>query len=76
MFISYIKIVVVSHLLWVREHRYHGKNFEEMTQYGEFGCIFKIFHFLCKHNDIISVEGSSIVLYIECLGGMLNRELL
>ena len=45
-----------------------------MTQYGEFGCIhchnyaFKISHFLYKHNDIVSVEGSSIVLCIECLG--------
>ena len=45
-----------------------------MTQYGEFGCIhwhnyaFKISHFLYKHNDIVRVEGSSIVLYIECLG--------
>ena len=25
---------------------------------------------LYKHNDIVSVEGSSIVLYIECLGDM------
>ena len=46
-----------------------------MTQYGEFGCIllclynyaFKIFHFLYKHNDIVSVEGSLIILYIECM---------
>ena len=35
---------------------YHGENFEIMTQYGEFGCIFlrnyafKISHFLYKHN--------------------------
>ena len=47
-----------------------------MTQYGEFGCIhlhnyaFKISHFLYKHNDIVSVKGVSIVLYIECLGGI------
>ena len=52
---------------------------EKMTQYGEFGCIFshiiiyafKISHFLYvyKHNYIVSEEGSSIVLHIECLGG-------
>ena len=29
---------------------------------------FLISHFLYKHNDIITVEGGSIVLYIECLG--------
>ena len=52
-----------------------------MAQYGEFGCIhchnyaFKISHFLYKHNDIVSVEGSSMVLYIECLGGMFFREI-
>ena len=51
-----------------------------MTQYGEFGCInwhnyaFKISHFLYKHNDIVSVEGGSISLYIKCLGGMFLRE--
>ena len=51
-----------------------------MTQYGEFGCIhwhnyaFKFSHFLYNHNDIVSVEGGSIVLYIECLGGMFPRE--
>ena len=51
-----------------------------MTQYGEFGYIhchnyaFKICHFLYKHNDIVSVEGSSMVLYIECLEGMFFRE--
>ena len=50
---------------------YHGENFEIMTQYGEFGCIFlrnyafNISHFLYKHNYIVSVEGSSIVLLIE-----------
>ena len=56
---------------------------EKMTQYGEFGCIFshnyafKISHFLhvYKHNYIVSEEGSSIVLYIECLGGMFLREM-
>ena len=59
---------------------YHRENFEKMTQYGEFGCIFlhkkkkKNSHFLYKHNDIVSVEGSSIVLHIECLGGMFLRE--
>ena len=53
---------------------YHGENFEKMTQNGEFGCKFlhnygfKISHFLYKHNYIVSVEGSSIVLHIECLG--------
>ena len=53
---------------------YHGENFEKMTQYGEFGCIFlhnyafKISPYLYKHNYIVSVEGSSIVLHIECLG--------
>ena len=52
-----------------------------MTQYGELGCIFwhnyafKISHFLYKHTYIVSVEGSSIVLYIECLGGMFLREI-
>ena len=28
---------------------------------------FKISHFLYKHTYIVSVESSSIVLYIECL---------
>ena len=52
-----------------------------MTQYGELGCIlwhnyaFKISHFLYEHTYIVSVEGSSIVLYIECLGGMFPREI-
>ena len=47
-----------------------------MTQYMRFGCIhwhnyaLKFFYFLCKHNDIVSVDGGLIVLYIECLGGM------
>ena len=56
---------------------YHGENFEKMTQYDEFGCIFlhnyafKISHFLYKHNYIVSVEGSSIVLHIKCLGSIL-----
>ena len=36
---------------------------------------FKVSHFLYKHNDIVSVEGGSIVLYIECLGGMFLREI-
>ena len=27
-----------------------------------------------KHDYIVSVEGSSIVLYIECLGGMFLRK--
>ena len=55
---------------------YHRENFEKMTQYGEFGCIFlhnyafKISHILYKHNYIVSVEGSSIVLHIECLRGI------
>ena len=61
---------------------YHRENFEKMTQYGEFGCIFshnyafKISHFLHVyiHNYIVSVEGSSIVLHIECLGGMFLQE--
>ena len=59
---------------------YHGENFEKMTQHGAFGCIllhnyaFKISHFLYKHNYIVNVEGSSIVLHIECLGGMFLRE--
>ena len=35
---------------------------------------FKISHFLYKHNDIVSVEGSSMVLYIECLEYMFFRE--
>ena len=54
---------------------YHGENFEKMTQYIEFGCIFlynyafKISHFLYKTNYIVNVESSSIVLHIECLGG-------
>ena len=50
-------------------------------QYGKFGSrfwhnyAFKISHYLYKHNyDIASVEDSSIVLYIECLGGMFLRE--
>ena len=35
---------------------------------------FKISQYLYKQNDIVSVEGSLIVLYIECLGGMFLRE--
>ena len=62
---------------------YHRENFEIMTQNGEFGYIFlrnyafKISHFLYKHNYIVSVEGSSIVLLIECLGlwGKLLQEI-
>ena len=59
---------------------YRGENFEKMSQYGEFGCIFlhnyafKISHFLYKHNYIVSVEGSSIVLHIECLGSICFSE--
>ena len=62
---------------------YHGENFEKMTQYGEFGCIFlhnyafKISHFLYKHNIIlllVSMEGSWIVLHIECLGNICSSE--
>ena len=59
---------------------YHGENFEKMTQYGEFRCIFlhnyafKISHFLYKHAYIVSVEGSSIVLHIECLGSICFSE--
>ena len=54
--------------------------FEKMTQYSEFGCIFlhnyafKISHFLYKHNYIVNMVGSLIVLHIECLGGMFLRE--
>ena len=61
-------------------HMYQGENFEKMGQYDEFGCMFlhnyafKIFHFLYKHNYIVSVDGSSIVLHIECLGEMFPRE--
>ena len=60
---------------------YHGEIFEKMTQCDEFGCIFlhnytfKISHFLYNHKYIVSVEGSSIVLHIECLGGMFLREI-
>ena len=63
---------------------YHGENFEKMTQiYGEFGCTslflrnydFKISHFLYKHKYIVSMEGSLIVLHIECLVGMFLREI-
>ena len=47
-------------------------------QYDEFGCIKLLIdiimpiisHFLYKHNDIVSVEGSSIVMYIACFGSM------
>ena len=57
---------------------YQGENFEKMTQYGEFGFLhnyaFKISHFLYKPNYIVNVEGSSIVLHIECLGGMFLLE--
>ena len=59
---------------------YHGENFKKMTQYCELDIYFDIImpkknsHFLYKHNDIVSVEGSSIVLYVECLGGMFIRE--
>ena len=62
---------------------YHGENFKKMAQYCELGCLlslfrhnyaYKVSHFLYKHNDIVSVEGSSIVLYVECLEGMFIRE--
>ena len=62
-------------------HMHLGESFEKMTQYSEFGCIFlhiyasKISHFLYKPNYIVNVEGSSIVLHIECLGGMFHREI-
>ena len=85
--ISYIKImysVTARTCYGFREHMYHGENFEKMTQYDEFGCIFlhnyafKISHFLYKvkynYMYIVSVEGSSIVLLIECLWGMFLRE--
>ena len=83
MLISDIKYcsVATSTCYGFRGHMYHGENFEKMTQYGEFGCIFlhnyafKISHFLYKHNYIVSVESSLIVLHIECLGGMFLREI-
>ena len=59
---------------------YHRENFEKMTQYREFGCIFlhnyafKISHFLYKQYYIVSVEGSWIVLHIECLGNKCSSE--
>ena len=44
MFISYIKILLVSQpalaCYGFRGHMHHGENFEKMVQYGEFGCIF------------------------------------
>ena len=84
MFISYFKILLVSlpaltmdlggiYVSWI-------KFWENDAIYGEFGCIhwhnygFKISHFLYKHNDIVSVEGGSIVLYIECIGGICSFE--
>ena len=36
--------------------------------------VFKISHFLYKHNYIVSMEGSSMVLHIECLGDMFLLE--
>ena len=61
---------------------YHGENIEKMTQYGEFGCIFShnyAFKFLISYMYIniiiLSVEGSSIVLHIECLGGACSFEI-
>ena len=83
MLISYIKIIysVAARTCYgFRGHTYHGENFEKITQYGEFGCIFlhsyafKISHFLYKHNYIVSVEGSSIVMYIESLGSRCSSE--
>ena len=82
MLISDIKYcsIATSTCYGFRGHMYRGENFEKMTQYGEFGCIFlhnyafKISHFLYKHNYIVSVKGSSIVLHIECLGVMFLRE--
>ena len=37
--------------------------------------VFKISHFLYKHNYIVSMEGSSMVLHIECLGDMFLLEI-
>ena len=62
---------------------YDGENFEKMTQYAcELGCIFyhnytfKVSHFLYKPYDIVNVEGSSIVLYVESLGVCSSRKIL
>ena len=58
----------------------HVENFEKITQYTKFGCIFlhnyafKISHFLYKLNNILNVEGSSIVLNIDCFQGACSFE--
>ena len=52
-------------------HVYQGENFENITQHGVFGCIYSDilpFKFLTPYINIVRVEGSSIVLYIECFG--------
>ena len=36
---------------------------------------FKISHFLYKHNDFVSMECSSTVLYMECLGCICSFEI-
>ena len=52
-------------------HVYQGENFEKITQHGVFGCIYSDIlplKFLTPYINIVRVEGSSIVLYIECFG--------
>ena len=51
------------------------RNMVSCDVYSDIIYAFKISHFLYKHTYIVSVEGSSIVLYIECLGGMFLREI-
>ena len=49
-----------------------------MVSWDEYSDIIMPLNFLTpyinKHTYIVSVKGSSIVLYIECLGGIFLRE--
>ena len=50
------------------------RNMVSLDVYSDIVMPLKFLIFLYKPNDIVSVEGSSIVLYIEYFGAMLFRE--
>ena len=62
---------------------YHEENFEKVTYaiYGELIWTLDVYSYIImslkfpiyKHNYIVRVEGSSIVLHIECLEAMFHR---
>ena len=61
-------------------HVYLGENFEKITQYGlsldVYSDIIMPLKFLISYIHIVSVEGSSIVLYIEFWGHVVSRKFL